>query len=139
MIHSQDVNVLHNSYNLFSRVKGLSFNCFLTLFTVSTIKCLWVHHLGVMPVSITQWRVEIRIFRTRLSWISKSSPALLSCNYCTIAFYFVCYMTLTLFICGNVELNLGTPKTKSYYFSLCHLNLICLSAHHFSKLSSIKA
>ena len=31
-------------------------------------------------------------------------------NYCTIAFYCVCCMALTLFICGAVELNPG-PKT----------------------------
>ena len=93
-----------------------------------------------MRVSITQWRVEIGIFYTRFSRVSKSRSALLLCNYCTIAFYFACCIALTLFICGEVELNPRSKNTKSYYyFALCHWNLNSLSAHDLSKLSSIKA
>ena len=100
----------------------------------------WGHHLGVMPVSIIQWHVEIGIFHTRFSGVSKSRSALLLCNYCTIAFYFVCCKALTLFICGDVDLNPGPKNTKSlYYFSLCHWNLNSLLAHGFSKLSLIEA
>ena len=48
-------------------------------------------------------------------------------------------MALTLFICGDVELNPGPKNTKSYYFSLCHWNLDSLPLHDFSKLSLIEA
>ena len=49
-------------------------------------------------------------------------------------------MALTLFICGDVELNPGPKNTKSsYYFSLYHWNLSSLPAHDFSKLSLIEA
>ena len=48
-------------------------------------------------------------------------------------------MALTLFICGDVELNPEPKNTKSYNFSLCHSNLNSLPAHDFSKLSLIKA
>ena len=63
---------------------------------------------GFIPVS--QWCVELGIFYTRLSRVSKSRSALLLCNYCTIAVYFVCCMALTLFICGDVKLN-PDPRT----------------------------
>ena len=99
----------------------------------------WGHDLGVMPVSIIQWRVEIGIFHTRFSKVSKWRSAVLLCNYCTIAFYFVCCMALTLFIYGDLELNPGLRNTKSYYFSLCHWNLSSLPAHDFSKRSLIEA
>ena len=138
MIYSQDMNMLDKNYNLFSSVKSLCFNFVLTFFVVSTIKSLWGHHLGVMPVSIPQWRVEIGIFHTRFSRVSKSRSTLLY-NYCTIAFYFVCYMALTLFICDDVELNPGHKNTKSYHFSLRYWNLNSLLTHDFSKLSLIEA
>ena len=48
-------------------------------------------------------------------------------------------MALTLFICGNVELNPAPKNTKSYYFSLFHWNLKSLLAHAFSKLSLMEA
>ena len=130
--------MLDKNYNLFSSAKSLCFNFVLTFFIVSTIKSLWGHHLGVMPVSIPQWRVEIGIFHTRFSRVSKSRSTLLY-NYCTIAFYFVCYMALTLFICDDVELNPGHKNTKSYHFSLRYWNLNSLLTHDFSKLSLIEA
>ena len=72
----------------------------------------WGHHLGVIPVSITQWHLEIEIFYTRFFRVSKSRSALLLYNYCTIAFYYVCCIAVTLFICVEVELNPGpNPKT----------------------------
>ena len=92
-----------------------------------------------MPVSITQSRVEIGIFNTRFPRVSKSRSVLLLCNYCTIAFYFLCFTALTLFICGHVELNPGLQNTKYYNFSLCHWNLNSLPAHDFFKLSLIEA
>ena len=99
----------------------------------------WGHHLGVMPVSITQCRVDIGIFCTRFPRVSKSLSALLLSNYCTIAVYFVSCMALTLFICGDVELNPGPKNTKSSYnFWLCHWNLNSFSALDFSKLSLIE-
>ena len=85
----------------------------------------WGHHLGVIPVSITQWRIEIGIFHTRFSRVSKSRFALSFCNYCTIAFYFVYCMALTLFICGDSELNPGIKK----------LNLII--SHFATKISTV--
>ena len=48
-------------------------------------------------------------------------------------------MALTLFICGDVEINLGPKNTKCYYFSLCHWNLNSVSAHGLSKPSLIEA
>ena len=92
-----------------------------------------------MPVSITQWRVEIGIFHTRFSRVSKSRSALILCNHCTITFYFVCCMALALFTCGDVELNPGPKNTKSYYFSHCYWNLNSLPAHNFCKPSLIEA
>ena len=81
----------------------------------------WGHHLAVMPVGITEWLAEIGIFHTRFSRISKSRSALLLCDYCTIVFHFVCCMVLTLFICGDVELNPGPKNIRSYYFSHSHV------------------
>ena len=101
MIHSQDVNIPDKNYNLFSSGNGLPFNFLFTFFTISTIK-LFMRSPLVMHFSITQWRVEIGVFHTRFSEVSKSRSALLLCNYCTIAFYFVCYMALTLFSCDDV-------------------------------------
>ena len=99
MIHSQDVNISDKNYNLFNNMKGLPFNFVLKFFTVSTIKSFMrSHHLGVMSVDIIQRGVEIRIFHTRFSRVFKSRSVLLLCNYCTIVFYFVCCMALTLFI-----------------------------------------
>ena len=146
MTHSQDVNISDNNYNLSSCMKGLSFNFVLKFFAVSTIKsfmrspsCSWGHHLGVIPVSITQWRAEIGIFLTTFSRVSKSRSALLICNYCTIAFYAVCCMTSTLFICGDVESNPGPKNTKSpYNVSLYHWNLNSLPAQDLSNLSLIE-
>ena len=98
------------------------------------------HHLGVMPVSITQWCLEIGIFHTRFSRVSNSRSTLLLCNFCTTGFYFVCCVILTLFISGDVELNPGPKNTKSSsYFSLCHWNLNSLLARDFSKLPLIEA
>ena len=71
MIYSQDVYMLDKNYNLFSSVKGLRFNFDLTFFIVNTSKSLMSHHLGVMPVTIPQWREEIGIFHTRFSEVSK--------------------------------------------------------------------
>ena len=68
MIHSQDLNILDKNYNLFSSAKGLSLNFFLTFFTVVQLNRSEGHHLGVMPVSITQWPAEIGIFLTIISW-----------------------------------------------------------------------
>ena len=48
-------------------------------------------------------------------------------------------MALTLFICGNVELNPAPKNTKSYYFSLFHWNIKSLPPHDFSKLSLMEA
>ena len=49
-------------------------------------------------------------------------------------------MALSLFICGDVELNPGPKNTKSScYFSVCHWNLNRTPAHDFSKLSLIEA
>ena len=137
MIYSQDVYMLDKNYNLFSSVKGLRFNFDLTFFIVNTSKSFMSHHLGVMPVTIPQWREEIGIFHTRFPGVSKSSSTLLY-NYCTKAFYFVCCMALTSFICGDVELNPGPKNTKSYHFSLHYWNLNSLLTHDFSKLSLIE-
>lgn len=99
MIHSQGVTISDKNYNLFNNVKGLPFNFAIKFFIVSTIKSFMrSHHLGVMSVDIIQWGVEIRIFHTRFSRVFKSRSVLLLCNYCTIVFYFVCCMALTLFI-----------------------------------------
>ena len=48
-------------------------------------------------------------------------------------------MALTLFICGDLELNPGLKNTKSYHSSLCHWNLNSLPPHDFPKLSLIEA
>ena len=45
-------------------------------------------------------------------------------------------MGLTLFICGDVELNWGPKNTKYYYFLICQWNLNNLP--DFSKLSLIE-
>lgn len=101
-------------------------NLFLSFSLSAQLNCSWGYHLGAMLVlvSITQWRVELGIFYTRFFRVSKLKSALLLCNYCTIALYFVCCMVSYLFICGSMELNLWPKITKSSYdFSLCHCNL----------------
>ena len=118
---------------IFSAVRKVYLSILFLHFSLSVkLNRSWGHHLGVMLVSITKWRVEVRIFHTRFSRLSKPRSALLLCNCCTIAFYFVCCVALTFFICCDVELNPGPNNTKSYYFSFCH-------AHDFSKLSLIEA
>ena len=63
--------------------------------------------------------VEIEIFYTRFSNVFKSWSALFFCNYCTIAFYFLCCIALTLLICGDVKLNAGPKNAKfSLFFTL---------------------
>ena len=131
MIHSQEVNILDKNYNPFSSTKGLPFNFVLTFFTVSTTNRSWGNHLGVMRVSITQWRVEIGTFHTRFPRVSKSRSALLLCNYCTIAFYFVCCNGLNFIHLWWCEPNLGPKNTKFYYFSFCHWNLNSVPAMTF--------
>ena len=125
---------------IFSAVRKVYLSILFLHFSLSVqLNCSEGHHLGVMPVSITQWPAEIGMFHTIFLRVSKSRSALLLCNYCTIEFHFVCCMALTLFIWGDVELNLGSKNTKSYYFSLSHWNLNILPAHDFSKLSLIEA
>ena len=112
---------------IFSAVSKFCLSVLFLNFSLSVqLNCSWGHHFGVMPVSITQWHVEIGFFYTRFSKVSKSRSAPLLQKYCTIAFYFVCCMTLTLFICGDVKLNPRPENTESYYFSLCHWNSTAL-------------
>ena len=100
----------------------------------------WGHHLGAMPVSISQCCVEIGIFYTIFSRVSKSKSGILLYNYCTIAIYFVCWIALNVFICGDMELNPGPKNTKSSYkFSFCHRNFNNLPTPDFSKPSLIEA
>ena len=48
-------------------------------------------------------------------------------------------MALTLFICGDTELNPGPNTKSSCYFSSCYYNLNSLPSHDFFKLSLIEA
>ena len=135
------MNILDKNYDLFSSVRVLHFFTISSLHFLLSVQstCSWGHHLAVMPVSIIKWRAEIGIFHTRFSRVSNWRFALLLYNYWSIAFHFVCCMALTLFICGNVELNPASKNTQSYYFSLFHWNLKSLPAHAFSKLSLMEA
>ena len=105
IIHSQDVNIPDKNYNLFSSVKGLSFNFVLIFVTASTIKSFMTSPSWCYACQHYLMAHRNTNFHTRFSRISKLRSVLLLCNYCTIAFYFVCSMGLTLFICGDVELN----------------------------------
>ena len=116
VIHSQDVDIFDKNYNLFSSVKGVHFNFVFKFFTVSTNKSLIRSSSWCYTFYITHWRVETGIFKTRCSKVSKLKSELL-CNYCTITFYFLCCMALTVFICGNVELNSGSKNIKCCYNS----------------------
>ena len=143
MIHCQDVKMsdkyIWQELLSFQQCKRLPLILFLNFSLSVQLNGSWGYHLGVMPVSITECRVDTGIFCTRLPRVSKSLSALLLSNYCTIAVYFVSCMALTLFICGDMELNPGPKNTKSSYnVWLCHWNLNSLSAHDFSKLSLIE-
>ena len=55
-------------------------------------------------------------------------------NYNTVVLYFVCFIVLASFICGNVELNAAPKNTKPCYnFSLIRWNRRSLPAHNLSK------
>ena len=86
---------------------------FLTFSLSVQLNHSWGYHLGVLPVSIIRWQVEIGNYYTRFSRVSKSKSALLFCNYGTVVFYFVCWMVLTVFICGSRQLNFRCKNTKS--------------------------
>ena len=116
VVHSQDVDISDKNYNLFGSVKGVHFNFAFKFFTVSTNKSLIRSSSWCYTFYITHWCVETGIFKTRCSRVSKSKSELL-CNYCTITFYFLCCMALTVFICGNVELNSGSKNIKRCYNS----------------------
>ena len=83
MINSEDVNISDNNYNSI---------LFLNISQSVQLNRSWGHHLGFMPVSITQWHIEIRIFYTRFCRASKSRSVLLLCNYCAIAFILFCML-----------------------------------------------
>ena len=135
MVHSQDVIYLTRII-IFSAVQNVYLSILFLHFSLSVqlgslSRCYACYHYSMVGRN--------RNFYTRLSRVSKSRSALLLCNYCTLAFYFVCCMALTLFICGNVELNPRPKNTKSYHFALCHWNFNSLPSHDLSKLSLIEA
>ena len=142
MIHSQDVNIPDKYENLFSSQKDLPFNFVSNFFIGITTKsfmrspfwCQACQHYSMAC------RNSFFLILGILGSLNRGLRRLFLCNYCVIAFYVACCMALTLFICGDVELNPGLKNTKSSYsFSLCHWNLNSFPVHDFSKLSLIKA
>ena len=77
-----------------------------------------VHRVSKFVFCPTWSHVEVGILFTRFTNLCNPKSGLLLYDYNTIAFYFVCSIALALFICGNVELNLGPKNTFSYNFSL---------------------
>ena len=54
-----------------------------------------------------------------------------------ISFVFV---VLMLFLCGDIELNMGQKKkSSSYIFSVCHSNLNNTTTHNFAKIDLFQA
>ena len=54
---------------IFSAVRKVYLSILFLHFSLSVqLNCSEGHHLGVMPVSITQWPAEIGIFLTIISW-----------------------------------------------------------------------
>ena len=106
MIHCQNVNISDKNYNLLSRVKCLPLKLVFKFFTVSTIKLFMRLPSWCYACQHQSMARRTRNFYTRFFRVSKLKSALLLCNYCTIALYFVCCMVSYLFICGSMELNL---------------------------------
>ena len=49
------------------------------------------------------------------------------------------YVFILLRCHGDIELNAGPKKSKENTLSVCHWNLISITAHNFSKLTQLKA
>ena len=108
-----------------------------------------------MTVSLTQWRVSVGMFNSRLSGIlGISNKNNLRKNFTIVLeimflFYhyfesaFIILLTFlyifTLLCChGDIELNPGPRKLKVNTLSVCHWILNSLTAHDFSKLTQLK-
>ena len=82
---------------------------------------------------IAQCSIKIGNIYAVFTNLHKPKSELLLCNFNATVFYFVCCMSLTLFI------NPRPKYTKSSYnFSLCYWNLSSLLDQDFSKLSLSK-
>ena len=97
MIHSQDVNICDKNYICFISVKALAFNLVFKYFTVTTTKSFMKSPSRFYACSYYSMTPRNRNFYIRFSRASKSRPAVLLCNYCTVPFYFVCCMALILY------------------------------------------
>ena len=99
--------------------------------------------LLIMPISNTQWRVEIGIFNatSKARYFKKKSPLVAAPVFCFFSFGFrFVFIVLILFVCGDVELNPGPINRNSCYnFSICHWNLNSIAAHNFAKVNLLQA
>ena len=57
-----------------------------------------------------------------------------------VSYFFTFCILVVIIICGDIELNPGPKKGKSFdNFPLCHWNLNSIGAYYFSKLSLLEA
>ena len=81
-----------------------------------------------------QWYIQGKVFQEKVIMVSCSCFCFFSCK-----FHFV-FLLLILFVCGNIELNLG-PKNRNscYIFSICHWSLNSITACNFAKVNLLQA
>ena len=96
-----------------------------------------------MPISNMQWRAEIGIFNatSKARYFKKKSLRVAAPVFYFFSFGFRFVFTLlSLFVCGDVELNPG-PKNRNscYNFSICHWNLNGITANNFAKVNVLQA
>ena len=83
---------------IFSAVRKVYLSVLFLHFSLSVqLNHSWDHHLDVMSVSITQWRVEIGIFHNRFSRVFKSQQP--SCNTPQFWYDMSLWNLLTFFLC----------------------------------------
>ena len=74
-----------------------------------------------MRVSVVLWRVGIGIFNFIFFVKLNKTKFQVNFNGMEVSYFFIFCVLIVLIICGNIELNPGPKKDKSYdNFSLCH-------------------
>ena len=95
-----------------------------------------------MPISNMQWRKAVQIFNdtSKASYLKKKSLRVASPAFNSSVLFFFSFILLTLFVCGEAELNPG-PKNRNscYNFSICDWNLNSITAHNFAKTNLLQA
>ena len=95
-----------------------------------------------MPVSVMQYRVEIGIFNILATarYSKKQSLQILYPLFSCCVFFRFTFLLLTLSACGDIHLNPGPKRNRSFYnFSIYHWSLSSITAHNYEKINLLEA